>query len=1244
MAIATAVFRAVADFKGVIAQSGFAAKALSDVEKAARGVGSAGGEIGRGMAQAGPAIAGVGSSLTSKVTLPLAAIGGVAVHTFAQFEKAIVQAGGKADATGAQIEQMKKLAIDMGAQTSFSATEAADAMNNMAAGGLNASQTMKALPGVLLAAQASGEGLALTAGIVTKAMNQFNIKAEDSGHIADVMARAANTTAIDMNGLGLALADAGVLGTSANQSLEDVVASVSRLVDFGVPAASAGAGLRQAMQSLQAPTKGAAEWINKIGIRLRTANGEMKPLPDLLAEMQMQLSDTNPEFQAMASNMGKTTTELRDFVMNQIFGVEGMQAMNLLMSKGKPVRLDLQKDTEKAAALTAGLAKTMGVDAANAFVKAHTKAGVFNATGADAVRALGAMNVAADGTSKKFAKLNADTAAQKLDNLVGSLESLALTIVGAVAPQLKNFIDDLTKLITKIGEWADENPEAAKWAVKIGLVVAAMGPLLLVTGKAITGVTGMVQAFKTAGAAGSNFGKAMRFAAVGIKGVGKAMLVAGRFMLTTPIGLILTAIAVAAFLIIKNWSTVKAFLLSAWSAISSAATTVWAAVTGAITTAWNAVWGVIKAVGSAIATGWTAAWNTIKSVAMAVWNGFLKPVLTAIGTAIKVLAVIVGTLLIAPWVIAYNLLKPIVLALWNGLIKPVFTAIGNFIRQVWGAVSAWVVARATWLYAIWSGIWTAVKTVASAVWNAISSFVRKVWGTLVAWVTVQLTILKVTWLRIWNGIKAVASTVWSAIKTAVSAAWNWIYKTVLGPGLRGLKVIWDTIWNALKRTASTVWNGIKTVIGTVWRTGIKPIFDVLKTAVKAIGTVFDATRKVIGTAWDKVKEAAAKPVRFIVDTVYTKGIKATWDKLAGAVGLKLKLPAVKANFADGGQVHGQGGVDRVPANLTRGEFVMPVRSVKKYGVGMLEAMRQGRLGFREGGFVGDVLGKIGDLGSNVGDWVKDKARAAIEFAKNPAAAIKKLITAPVNNMLKRIGGGDIAKIVRTLPGKVIGGLVTKAKGLAKSILPKIGGAPSGSAQAYAASVLGQYGWGPGEFGPLKALWNGESGWRWNALNASSGAYGIPQSLPASKMASAGADWRTNAATQIRWGLGYIKSRYGSPSSAYGSWLRRSPHWYDQGGWLMPGQLGYNGTNTPEAVFTPKQFLVMKKLGAGLTRPGLAGASSSSPFMPRGGGDDNRMLVFNTTVNNPVAEKTSDSLVRRVTRVGQLGLLASTRAD
>jgi len=89
------------------------------------------------------------------------------------------------------------------------------------------------------------------------------------------------------------------------------------------------------------------------------------------------------------------------------------------------------------------------------------------------------------------------------------------------------------------------------------------------------------------------------------------------------------------------------------------------------------------------------------------------------------------------------------------------------------------------------------------------------------------------------------------------------------------------------------------------------------------------------------------------------------------------------------------------------------------------------------------------------------------------------------------------------------------------------------ARDYARGAIRGYGWGDDQFSCLVSLWNRESGWRADALNPWSGAYGIPQALPGEKMASAGPDWRTNAATQIAWGLSYISSRYGSPCGAWG---------------------------------------------------------------------------------------------------------------
>ena len=101
--------------------------------------------------------------------------------------------------------------------------------------------------------------------------------------------------------------------------------------------------------------------------------------------------------------------------------------------------------------------------------------------------------------------------------------------------------------------------------------------------------------------------------------------------------------------------------------------------------------------------------------------------------------------------------------------------------------------------------------------------------------------------------------------------------------------------------------------------------------------------------------------------------------------------------------------------------------------------------------------------------------------------------------------------------------------------------PAGSPRQIARQMLGQFGWKASQFSCLEPLWYHESGWNPSAMNPSSGAYGIPQALQGSMMASAGADWKTNPATQIRWGLTYIHDRYGSPCGAWAH--EQTANWY-----------------------------------------------------------------------------------------------------
>ena len=121
-------------------------------------------------------------------------------------------------------------------------------------------------------------------------------------------------------------------------------------------------------------------------------------------------------------------------------------------------------------------------------------------------------------------------------------------------------------------------------------------------------------------------------------------------------------------------------------------------------------------------------------------------------------------------------------------------------------------------------------------------------------------------------------------------------------------------------------------------------------------------------------------------------------------------------------------------------------------------------------------------------------------------------------------------------------VVTKPKPVVTTgVAPAAGTPDPGTAKAIAYDMVAARGWGQSEYDCLVALWNKESHWNVYAHNKSSGAYGIPQALPGSKMASAGADWATNPATQITWGLGYISGRYGTPCGAWGA--SQTKGWY-----------------------------------------------------------------------------------------------------
>ena len=177
-------------------------------------------------------------------------------------------------------------------------------------------------------------------------------------------------------------------------------------------------------------------------------------------------------------------------------------------------------------------------------------------------------------------------------------------------------------------------------------------------------------------------------------------------------------------------------------------------------------------------------------------------------------------------------------------------------------------------------------------------------------------------------------------------------------------------------------------------------------------------------------------------------------------------------------------------------------------------------------------------------YVLAERQRAYEAALARAAAVRKVATAKAADA--RAAAARAAAQAAAAPQAAA--VKAEAKAAAQqraarqqAAQPQAASAPSGSPQQIAEQMLTEFGWSSGQFSCLQPLWAHESGWNTYAQNPSSGAYGIPQALPGSKMASAGGDWQSNPATQIRWGLSYIQDNYGSPCGAWAH--EQTDGWY-----------------------------------------------------------------------------------------------------
>jgi phage-related protein len=530
--------------------------------------------------------------------------------------------------------------------------------------------------------------------------------------------------------------------------------------------------------------------------------------------------------------------------------------------------------------------------------------------------------------------------------------------------------------------------------------------------------------------------------------------------------------------------------------------------------------------------------------------------------------------------------------------------IANPIGLVVVAIGA-LVGALVWLYqnnetvrrvvdAVWAGIQTAIGSVVDWMVGTAWPWIQKVWngirvGLEVAWTVIRA--IFATWATVfallWQGISAVwaktGAPVFRAIQAVATAVWNWLRDKVFTPIRIGFQLMALGMQVIKSRVIDPVWSGIKSAASAAWNWIRDKAFTPLKAGLDAMGEVFKATKKIISAAWDGIKAAAAKPINFIIETVYTQGIKKTWDKIAKSVGLDLVLPTVKPiayksggvlpGYTPGRDVHEFFSPTGGRLSLSGGEAIMRPEFTRAVGgpagVARLNSAARSGQAFADGG----VWGWAGDIAANVG-----------KFFSNPGGALGDMLSKPLESLLGGIGGGSIGKIAAQLPRKAVGALIEKAKSLLSTVLP--GGGKAGPAMGWKAqwaAVKGMF--------PNAAL---HSAYRPGAVTAvgTPSFHGKGRAIDVTP-SMAIFNWLARAfpnSSELIYSPAGGRQLYMGRQTLFGEPTRSDHfdhiHWamknggvlpklYDQGGWLPSGGIGVNQTGKPEAVLTPAESNALK---------------------------------------------------------------------
>ena len=294
-------------------------------------------------------IAGVGLKGTvaavTAVSGAISAVGGFAIKTGAEFESAMSRVQAISGATGKEFDALKQQAMELGASTAFSASEAAEGMENLASAGFNTNEIMAAMPGMLDLAASSGEALASSADIAASTLRGFGLEAEQAGHVADVLAKNAADTNAAVADTGEAMKYAAPVAHNFGISMEECAASIGIMSDAGIKGGQAGTSLRGALSRLAKPTDDMKEIMNKLGLEFFDSNGKMISLTE--------------QTKMLSEKMSNLTDEERNNALVTLYGQESLSGMLALVQAGANKIASLTESYKNCDGAAAEMAKTM---------------------------------------------------------------------------------------------------------------------------------------------------------------------------------------------------------------------------------------------------------------------------------------------------------------------------------------------------------------------------------------------------------------------------------------------------------------------------------------------------------------------------------------------------------------------------------------------------------------------------------------------------------------------------------------------------------------------------------------------------------------------------------------------------------------------------------------------------------------------------------------------------------------------